>query len=127
MEKEFSARLRTVIQAMGLNPTRFARKAGVPQGTISKCLNGHVPTPRVLLRIARATGKSVDWLLTGKGQGGSGEGRVADKVARYGPRGAAGKARSNEYIWVGKLLKVLRSGDQRKIQTVKDLLNVLSS
>ena len=82
MNKQFSLRLGRAIQAVGINPTQFAYKAGVPQGTISKCLNGHVPTAKILLRISKMSGKSVDWLLTGKEKKGSGEGYVAEKAAR---------------------------------------------
>jgi len=123
MNKRFSSRLRMVIQAMGMNPTRFASKAGVPQGTISKCLYGHVPTIKVLLRISKASGKSIDWLLTGNSRGGLGGGYVAEKPARYG---RLGKALKNEEVWIAKLLKVLRSGNRRKQQTIKELLNILS-
>lgn len=124
MNKQFSARLRRVIDSTGLNPTHFAWKAGVPQGTISKCLNGHVPTAKLLLRISKFGGKSVDWLLTGKERGG--EGYVADKPARYGRGGKASRSKAEEEVWVGKLRKVLRSDSQRKKQTIKDLLDVLS-
>ncbi|MBI4490704.1 MAG: helix-turn-helix transcriptional regulator [Deltaproteobacteria bacterium] len=126
MNNQFSSRLRRVIQASGLNPTHFAHKAGVPQGTISKCLNGHVPGPKILLRISRMSGKSVHWLLTGRETRGLGEGYVADRPARYGRRVAAGRSEAREEIWVAKLLKVLRSGSRRKKQTIKDLLDVLS-
>jgi transcriptional regulator with XRE-family HTH domain len=127
MNKQFSARLRKAIRALGVNPTNFAYKAGVPQGTISKCLHGHVPTAKLLLRIARTSGRSVDWLLTGKERVRS-EGYVAEPTAPYGRRKGTRppKARGNEDVWVAKLLKVLRSGSRRKKQTVKDLLDVLS-
>lgn len=124
MNKQFSARLRRAIQAVAVNPTRFAYKSGVPQGTISKCLNGHVPTAKVLLRISRLSGRSVDWLLTGKER--VGEGYVAEGPGRYG-RGRGKKTpKSGEEILVGKLLRVLRSGDRRKKQTIRELLDVLS-
>lgn len=120
MNKQFSARLRKAIRATGLNPTHFAYKSGVPQGTISKCVNGHVPTAKLLLRISRLSGKSVDWLLTGKERGG--EGYVAERPARYGAR----RVKTSDEVWVERLLKVLRSGDRRKKQTIKELLDVLS-
>ncbi|MFQ5852411.1 MAG: helix-turn-helix domain-containing protein [Candidatus Binatia bacterium] len=126
MNEQFSGRLRRVIRTSGLNPTRFARKAGVPQGTISKCLNGHIPTARVLLRVSKAAGKSVDWFLTGREQRGLGEGCVAEKPAGYGRIGVARNSKAKEEIWVAKLLKVLRSGNRRKIQTVKEFLNMMS-
>ena len=126
MNKRFSSRLRRAIQAMGINPTHFAYRAGVPQGTISKCLHGHVPSAKLLLRISKTAGKSVDWFLTGKGMGARGEGYVAEKPARYGRSRDPRKSKTKEEVWVGKLLKVLRSGHPRKKQTIKELLDVLS-
>lgn len=126
MNKQFSSRLRKVIDDLGVNPTYFAHKAGIPQGTISKCLNGHVPTARILLRISKLSGKSVDWLLTGSGGRRLAEGYVAERSARYGKGRASAKGRTEEEVWVRKLLKVLRSGSRRKSQTIKELLDVLS-
>lgn len=125
MDKQFSIRLAEIIQATGLSPTQFARKAKIPQGTISKCLSGHVPTARILLRVAKVTGKSVDWLLLGAGAGRGGAGSVAEKPARYG-RGAPPAVKPADEIWVHKLLKVLRSSNRQKTQTIKDLLDVLA-
>ncbi len=122
MNKQFALRLRRAIQAVGINPTQFAYKARVPQGTISKCLSGHVPTARILLRIAKLTGKSVDWFLTGKEAKGRGEGYIAERPARYGTK----RLKTSDEAWVEKLLKVLRSGNRRKKQTIKELLDVLS-
>src|SRR5712691_3329018 len=126
MDKQFSIRLAETIRALGMSPTEFARKARIPQGTISKCLSGHVPTARILLRIAKFTGKSVDWLLLGAERGKGGEGHVAERAARYGRPGVTGKAKAPEQVWVEKLLKVLRSSNRRKTQTIKDLLDVLA-
>ena len=126
MNKKFSARLHKAIQALGINPTHFAYKAGVPQGTISKCLHGHVPTAKLLLSISRTSGRSVDWLLTGKEGKGRGEGYVAETPAHYGRRGVARSSKAGEEVWVAKLLRVLRSGNRRKKQTIKKLLDVLS-
>ncbi len=118
MNKPFSQRLGRTIDATGLNPTQFARRASIPQGTISKCLNGHVPTARILLRISRLTGKSVDWRLLRKRKKG-GSGNVAESPGRYG----RGGKKANEEVWIGKLRKVLRGKNRRKAKTVKDLLN----
>jgi transcriptional regulator with XRE-family HTH domain len=126
MRSPFSARLAETIGAMGMSPTEFARRAKIPQGTISKCLSGHVPTARILLRIAKFTGKSVDWLLLGAGEAKAGAGYVAERAARYGGGAAVGKAKPTEEVWVRKLLQVLRGSNRRKTQTIKDLLDVLS-
>ncbi len=125
MNKHFSSRLLWAIRRLGLKPTQFAHKAGVPQGTISKCLKGHVPTAKLLLRISQTTGKSIDWLLTGKEEKESEDRYVAEKPASYGRHGVGRKTEDDE-VWIAKLLKVLRGRDARKKQTVKDLLDVLS-
>jgi hypothetical protein len=126
MSKQFSERLRQAIDSTGLKPTHFAYKSGIPQGTISKCLHGHVPTARLLVRICKTSGRSVDWFLTGKGAKGAQEGYVAEGAASYGRRGNAPKYRGAEQAMIGKLLKVLRSGNQTKIRKVKKLLADLS-
>ena len=126
MSKQFSARLRKAIDAMGLKATHFAHKAGIPQGTISKCLHGHVPSAKLLVRICKISGKSVDWLLTGKEKRSLGGGYVAERPARYGRPGGARKSQAGEEVWVAKLRKVLRSGDQPKMQKIKSLLDDLS-
>ena len=92
MSKQFSQRLSKAIAATGLKPTHFAYKSGIPQGTISKCLHGHVPTARLLVRIAKTSGKSIDWFLTGKGPAHFAAG-VAEKPAGYGRRGKARKSK----------------------------------
>jgi transcriptional regulator with XRE-family HTH domain len=126
MNKQFSIRLGEAIEALGVNPTEFARKAKIPQGTVSKCLNGHVPTARILMRLAKSTGKSVDWMLGGTGRASAGESRVAEQPARYGRTGAAPGAAAGEDVWLDKLRKVLRSGKPREKQMVKDVLDILS-
>ncbi|MGH7831589.1 MAG: helix-turn-helix domain-containing protein [Candidatus Binatia bacterium] len=122
MSKQFSDRLDRAIAATGLKPTHFAYKSGIPQGTISKCLHGHIPTARLLVRIGKTAGKSVDWLLTGKDAKGSREGYVAERAAPYGHRRGKRKSQASEQVLVGKLLKVLRSGNRGKIQRIKKLL-----
>ncbi len=122
MNKQFSIRLTRAIRATGLNPTQFAYRAGVPQGTISKCVNGHVPTAKVLLRIARLADRSVDWLLTGREMKRRAEGYVAERPARYGAK----RGKTGDEVWVEKLLQVLRSGNRRKKQAIKELLDALS-
>ena len=126
MNKQFAARLRSAIRATNLNATRFASRAGIPQGTISKCLNGHVPTARILMRISKLSAKSVDWLLTGREERGTKNLRVAEAAGRYRRAAAGRRPVDEEGIWVAKLLKVLRSGDRQRKQTIKDLLDMLS-
>jgi transcriptional regulator with XRE-family HTH domain len=126
MDQQFSIRLAEAIRALGLSPTEFARKARVPQGTISKCLSGHVPTARILMRIAKFTGKSVDWLLMGAAPDRGGAGLVAERSAGYGRASSGAKISARDDVWVKKLLKILRSSNRQKTQTVKDLLDVLA-
>lgn len=126
MAGQFSSHLAEAIQSMGMSPTEFARRARIPQGTISKCLNGHIPTARILMRIAKFTGKSVDWLLLETGQVKADAGLVAERGARYSRSGVTENTKAGDEVWVRKLLKVLRSSNRRKTQTIKDLLDVLA-
>lgn len=122
MNKQFSQRFAQVVDAMGINPTEFARRAKIPQGTVSKCLNGHIPTARILLRISKLSGKSVDWLLVGN-ESRAGAGYVAERPAAYG---RSGKKRSDEEQWVGKLRKLLRGKNRKDSQTIKNLLDTMT-
>jgi transcriptional regulator with XRE-family HTH domain len=119
MNKQFSQRFAQIIDAMGVNPTEFARRAKIPQGTVSKCLNGHIPTARILLRISKLSGKSVDWLLVGAENRAS-AGYVAERPAAYG------KKTRDEDVWVGKLRKLLRGKNRKNTQAVKEVLNALT-
>lgn len=48
----------------------FAKAIGVrKQNYISRYEHGRIPSPSLLVRIANHGKTSVDWLLTGKGQG----------------------------------------------------------
>jgi len=120
MNKQFSQRFAQIIDTMGINPTEFARRAKIPQGTVSKCLNGHIPTARILLRIAKLSGKTVDWLLIGA-ESRSGAGSVAEAPAGYGR-----KKHSEEEQWVGKLRKLLRGKNRKDSQTIKNLLDTMT-
>lgn len=53
----------------GQAPAVFARENGIPSSTIDSVLRGTIPRADNALRIARALGCSVDWLLTGKNAG----------------------------------------------------------
>jgi hypothetical protein len=89
-------------------------------------LSGHVPTARILLQIAKFSGKSVDWLLLGKEPTAGKAGLVRERAAPYGRSTPGKERRAEEQIWVDKLLKVLRSQDTRRKEMAKRLLEVLS-
>lgn len=44
----------------------IAEKIGVGEGTVGFYVRGRVPDADILIKIANATGRSIDWLLTGK-------------------------------------------------------------
>ncbi len=60
---EFIKRLNDIA---GNNPAEFARKAGISDQLFRKYLKGSIPGCDKLLLISYVSGKSVDWLLTGK-------------------------------------------------------------
>jgi transcriptional regulator with XRE-family HTH domain len=66
----FPARLRYVRETLGLTRAGFARKLRVTRNSVSRYeLGRQVPTAAVLVRIARAGGVSLDWLLAGDDPG----------------------------------------------------------
>jgi hypothetical protein len=52
-------------------------------------------------------------------------GLVAERSAGYRRARAGAKTTAGDDVWVKKLLKILRSSNRQKTQTVKDLLDVL--
>ncbi|MFO8057016.1 MAG: helix-turn-helix transcriptional regulator [bacterium] len=57
----------------GETQVQFAERLGTTQASISRYINGRQPDRETLLKIAERTGTSLDWLLTGRGSGSSGE------------------------------------------------------
>ncbi|MEP7213791.1 MAG: helix-turn-helix domain-containing protein [Acidobacteriota bacterium] len=45
----------------------IARRLGVPHATVRNYFGGRMPSPEVLIKIARETNVSLNWLLTGTG------------------------------------------------------------
>lgn len=61
---EFRARLEKILA--GEPPFTWAKRVGISKGAIARIWHeGTYPTGDLLLRIKRATGVSLDWLLTG--------------------------------------------------------------
>lgn len=67
-------------------PFAWAKRIGIPSGTFARIWNGRsIPKAPHLARIRRATGVSLDWLLTGDdvtGGPGAGAGAAAQKAER---------------------------------------------
>ena len=62
----FRRRLETVMVRAGLNPSAFARRAGIDRSTLSQLMsdeNPRLPRAETLIALAGATHVSVDWLL----------------------------------------------------------------
>lgn len=46
----------------------IARRIGVPHATVRNYFGGRLPAPEVLVKIAKQTNVSLNWLLTGEGE-----------------------------------------------------------
>jgi hypothetical protein len=69
---ERSLRLKAAVRAAGGN-TRVAQRAGIPLGTLNSYLRGRDMKAGQLIRLAEATGVSLEWLATGAGSMRAGE------------------------------------------------------
>src|SRR5574341_356577 len=66
---DFHGRLRRVIGTAP--PFAWAKQVGISKGAFTRIWKqGTIPTAELLYRIRRATGVSLDWLLTGEGEPG---------------------------------------------------------
>ncbi len=45
-----------------------ARRLGIPHATVRNYYNGRLPAPEVLIKIARESGVSLNWMLLGRGE-----------------------------------------------------------
>jgi len=67
---EFTERLTKAIQDSGLSRPAFAEKTGIGYSTLMNYLSrgsiGRVPEWDQLLKISEASGRTIDWFLTGK-------------------------------------------------------------
>ncbi len=117
------------------NDSAVARTLSVtPQALSNYKKRGEMPTDLVL-RFADIYGLSVDWLITGKGdmyrlgyhpEGTEREGYLiaAERAASYGKEGYQrgfdfGTLSPDEIIYVGKLLKILRSANRNTSTAMK--------
>ena len=61
-----SARILQIMKELGLNQIQLAQKLQITQPAISKYLQGRIPPPSVLMRLANLCGRTMEWFLTGE-------------------------------------------------------------
>ncbi len=119
------------------NDSAVARTLGVtPQALSNYKKRGEMPTDLVL-RFANIYGLSVDWLITGEGEMyKAGRGELSGKGYLYAAEDTAAYGRDvrppdfsaltpDEIIYVGKLLKVLRSPNKSTSVAMKYSVDAL--
>ena len=80
---QFGKQLKKLMAQKRWTQQQLAALLGVSQPAISQYLKGRVPQSDVLLRLALISGKSMEYLLTGKSSGRSAP-RVAEEKGQYG-------------------------------------------
>jgi transcriptional regulator with XRE-family HTH domain len=63
---DVSVRILLIMNELGLNQIQLAQQLQITQPAISKYLQGRIPPPSVLLRLANLCGRTIEWFLTGK-------------------------------------------------------------
>lgn len=66
MSREFVERLNLVFDHASM--ADVARRLGIPHATVRNYYQGRLPAPEVLIKIARETSVSLNWLLDGRGE-----------------------------------------------------------
>jgi transcriptional regulator with XRE-family HTH domain len=69
--RDFVERLNKTFE--GATMAVVAKRLGIPHATVRNYYHGRLPAPEVLIKIASATGVSLNWLLLGRGEMFSGE------------------------------------------------------
>jgi len=68
MKNTRNDRVATLLKSLSMSPTYLAKITKKDASTFTRILSGHSePTRTTLMHIAEATGASLHWLLTGKG------------------------------------------------------------
>lgn len=121
------------------NDSHLARLLGVtPQALSNYKKRSKVPSD-LLIKFADMQGLSVDWLLSGEGassRGGSADGVssvAAEEAASYGVRPGMETASlmnfaefsTDEVIYVGRLIRVLRNADEANSDVLKWTIDAL--
>lgn len=96
----------------------FALSIGVRPHQLSKYLQGQVPRMKVLMQVAKATGKSVEWLIAGEEayQETRGGMMLAEPQALYGTDRDLTR---EERELVRMLLAILRGRNRENVQAIK--------
>ena len=82
-QKEVAERITYLMHKMRLNQQQFADLLGVTQPAVSKYLKKRIPPAQVLLKLARASSTTIEWILAGSGDKSSL--RVAEPSIAYSP------------------------------------------
>ncbi len=115
---DFHARLTEVMGEERHRPFAWAARIGISKGAFSRIWNdGTVPGPELLIRIHKATGVSVDWLLTGEGPVYAGK-----PGAGTGAGGVGGEPDDYTYIPLYDLKAAAGTGEVVYQEDVRDFL-----
>ena len=71
MNEDFKSRLREAFEYQSM--AKVARRLKIPHATVRNYYGGRLPAPEVLIKIAKETGVSLNWLLMGTGDKYSGQ------------------------------------------------------
>ena len=78
-----SKRINFIMFELGVNQNQLAKKLNITQPAISKYLKGRIPPPLVLLHLAKLSGKSIEWFLTGENERNFPPKKVSEDTASY--------------------------------------------
>jgi transcriptional regulator with XRE-family HTH domain len=86
--KRLARRISETMLGMQLTQKHLAAILQVTQPAISKYLQGRIPPPLVLLRLAQLSGRSMEWLLSGETSSVVPPAHISEKQALYGRTGS---------------------------------------
>ena len=81
--EEISKRINKIMFELGINQNQLAKILNTSQPAVSKYLKGRVPPSAVLLQLSKLSGKSIEWLLTGKSEIIETNKIVSDDLGKY--------------------------------------------
>lgn len=64
-QRAISRRLESIMQDLSFNQKQLAERLGTTQPAVSLYLSDRIPPAHILLKLARLSGKTMEWILTG--------------------------------------------------------------
>lgn len=99
VSKDFGERLKQALKEAGYSQKSASEVLGLSKNAMTNYAGGRIPEAMILYRIAKLCSVSMEWLLTGEGERGAVEARIANaEVSSYSSTGTDLSPQEIEFV-----------------------------